>query len=126
MRMQKKQFRIGELAKRLNVERFVIRFWEKEFGLKAHRSNGGQRFYEERDFNKFKKIKKLLYEEGFTISGARQQLKSGKKPDGAETLLGSHKTTMERNVSQSAMLDEQMREKLISFKKKLVALRKQL
>jgi len=120
MKMQKKQFRIGELAKRLNVERFVIRFWEKEFGLKAHRSDGGQRFYEERDFNKFKQIKKLLYEEGFTISGARQQLKSGTKSE--NQLLGSHKTTMEA----PAGLGENFKGKLVDFRAKLIKLRDQL
>lgn len=120
MRMQKKQFRIGELAKRLNVERFVIRFWEKEFGLKAHRSDGGQRFYEERDFNKFKQIKKLLYEEGFTISGARQKLKSETKS--SNQLLGSHKTTME----PSGTMGENLKEKLIDFHSKLIKLRDQL
>jgi len=124
MKMQRKQFRIGELAKRLNVERFVIRFWEKEFGLKAHRSDGGQRFYEEQDFNKFKQIKKLLYEEGFTIHGARQQLKSGKKEGGS--LLGSHKTTMEEQVEHAADLNPALEKKLGAFREKLVALRKQL
>jgi len=124
MKMQRKQFRIGELAKRLNVERFVIRFWEKEFGLKAHRSNGGQRFYEEQDFNQFKKIKKLLYEEGFTISGARQQLKSGVKS--SNKLLGSHKTTMERKAPATIKLESDLKEKLINLKTKLLHLRSEL
>lgn len=124
MRMQKKQFRIGELAKRLNVERFVIRFWEKEFGLKAHRSGGGQRFYEEQDFNTFKQIKKLLYEKRFTINGARQQLKSNNKKE--NKLLGSHKTTMENEPIQTIKINGQLSEKLLSLKKKLIKLHKQL
>ena len=61
MRMQKKQFRIGELAKQIGVERFVIRFWEKEFNLKASRSTGKQRFYTEDNLKQFEKIKELLY-----------------------------------------------------------------
>ena len=75
MRMQKRQFRIGELAKKLNVEKFVIRFWEKEFNLKSYRSDGGQRFYAEDDLETFILIKDLLYNQGFTISGAKQKIK---------------------------------------------------
>ena len=49
MKMQKRQFRIGQLAENLGVERFVVRFWEKEFKLACDRSDGGQRFYSEQD-----------------------------------------------------------------------------
>ena len=74
-RILKKKFRIGELAKELQLKKFVIRFWEKEFGLISDRSHGGQRFYTEEDFSTFSLIKELLYEQGFTIAGARLQLK---------------------------------------------------
>ncbi len=74
MKMEKKKFRIGELAEKVGVERFVIRFWEKEFCLTSSRSDGGQRFYTEHDLSVFMSIKKLLYEQGFTISGAKKQL----------------------------------------------------
>ena len=67
--MSKRQFRIGELASALDVEKYVIRFWEKEFGLQATRSTGGQRFYTIDDLAMFSRIKKLLYTEGFTIAG---------------------------------------------------------
>lgn len=92
MKMQKRQFRIGQLAKHLGVERFVVRFWEKEFNVKSHRSEGGQRFYEEKDVATFKKIKKLLYEDGFTITGAKKLLKQKDHP-----IIGSQKTTLEQN-----------------------------
>lgn len=75
MKMQKRQFRIGELAEHLGVEKFVVRFWEKEFNLGAHRSQGGQRFYEESDLERFQCIKKLLYEQKFTIAGAKKKLR---------------------------------------------------
>ncbi len=74
MKMKKKKFRIGELAEKLGVERFVIRFWEKEFGLASPRSTGGQRFYDTEDLAMFTQIKELLYEKRFTISGAKKQL----------------------------------------------------
>lgn len=76
MQMQKRRFRIGDLAKQLEIDKFVIRFWEKEFTLSPSRSFGGQRFYDEKDFEKFKQIKTLLYEKKFTIAGAREQLKN--------------------------------------------------
>ena len=57
MKMSKRHYRIGELAESLKVEKFVIRFWEKELGIKSFRSQGGQRFYSEDDFEKFKLIK---------------------------------------------------------------------
>ncbi len=74
MKMQRRQFRIGELAEHLGVEKFVVRFWEKEFNLGAHRSQGGQRFYEESDLERFQYIKRLLYEQKFTIAGAKKKL----------------------------------------------------
>lgn len=76
MQMQKRKFRIGDLAKKLDLDKFVIRFWEKEFTLNAERSNGGQRFYEEKDLETFCQIKFLLYEQKFTIAGAKEQLKN--------------------------------------------------
>ena len=76
MRMRKKRFRIGELADKLEIERFIVRFWERQFDLKTIRSYGKQRYYDERDFERFQKIKELLYQRGFTIAGARKELDS--------------------------------------------------
>jgi DNA-binding transcriptional MerR regulator len=72
--MSKKQFRIGDLSEKLKLKKFVIRFWEKEFGLKSIRSDGGQRYYSEEDLNIFDTIKNLLYGQGYTISGAKIKL----------------------------------------------------
>lgn len=96
MKMQKRQFRIGELANQLAIERFVIRFWEKEFEVKTKRSSGGQRCYTQEDVDKFKLIKELLYFRGFTIAGAKQQLKvKAKQGDDAQKVMGSQKTTLD-------------------------------
>lgn len=78
MKISKQKFRIGELATKLEIERFVIRFWEKEFNIKGFRSEGGQRFYDDKDLRKFELIKDLLYTKGFTISGAKKYLKEHK------------------------------------------------
>ena len=74
MKMSKRQYRIGELAKQLKLKKFVLRFWEKELNIKSHRSIGGQRFYQEEDFETFKLIKTLLYERKFTLAGAKKEL----------------------------------------------------
>ena len=74
--MGKRKFRIGDLAKELKVKKYVVRFWEKEFDLDSDRSEGGQRFYTKEDFQIFSAIKDLLYNRGFTISGAKKELTS--------------------------------------------------
>src|SRR6478752_6209115 len=69
-------FRIGEVAKLCDLPAYVLRFWETEFPqLSPKKSSKGQRLYRQRDVEHLVRIKKLLYEEGFTIAGARQHLK---------------------------------------------------
>ena len=81
MKMEKKKFRIDQLAQKIGVERFVIRFWEKEFDLESDRTTVGQRFYSDEDLDLFTQIKLLLYDKGFTISGAKKQLVPQNKQD---------------------------------------------
>ena len=122
MKMQKKQFRIGELAKNLNVERFVIRFWEKEFNVKGSRSEGGQRFYEEKDLQKFQSIKKLLYDQGFTIAGAKKQFKKNNNQ-----IFGSHRTSIEEHTEKHIKKAKKtFSDKLLLLKEKLIILKKAL
>ncbi len=74
-------FRIGEVARLCHLPAYVLRFWETEFAqLKPAKSSTGQRMYRQRDVENVLRIKKLLYEEGFTIAGARQQLKEEARP----------------------------------------------
>lgn len=74
-------FRIGEVAKLCKLQAYVLRFWESEFPqLKPVKSGTGQRMYRQRDVENVLRIKKLLYEEGYTIAGARQFLKAEAKP----------------------------------------------
>jgi len=129
MRMKKRKFRIGELAQQLQVERFVVRFWEKEFNFKTSRSSGGQRFYEEKDLEIFKLIKELLYEKGFTITGAKKQLKEMKK---VGTIQPSRKTTIdpEQKNKEQQFTDQEkieiLSQQIIDLKNKLYELRKLL
>ena len=73
---EKLYFRIGEVARLCRLPAYVLRFWETEFPqLKPVKSSTGQRMYRRRDVENVLRIKKLLYEDGFTIAGARQQLR---------------------------------------------------
>jgi DNA-binding transcriptional MerR regulator len=66
-------FRIGEVARICEVPAYVLRFWETEFQqLKPNKSGTGQRLYRKRDVEMSLRIKRLLYDEGYTIPGARQ------------------------------------------------------
>jgi DNA-binding transcriptional MerR regulator len=74
-------FRIGDVSELLGLPAYVLRFWETEFPqLKPTKSSTGQRMYRRREVELAVRIKTLLYDEGFTIAGARQQLKIEAKP----------------------------------------------
>ncbi|HKD83496.1 MAG TPA: MerR family transcriptional regulator [Terriglobales bacterium] len=74
-------FRIGEVSRLCRLPAYVLRFWESEFPqLKPVKSSTGQRMYRQRDVENVLRIKKLLYEQGFTIAGAREQLKHEGRP----------------------------------------------
>jgi DNA-binding transcriptional MerR regulator len=70
-------FRIGEVSRLCGLPSYVLRFWETEFNqLKPSKSGTGQRMYRKIDVENVLRIKKLLYDQGFTIAGARQQLRA--------------------------------------------------
>ena len=70
-------FRIGEVSRLCSLPSYVLRFWETEFSqLKPTKSGTGQRMYRKIDVENVLRVKKLLYDQGFTIAGARQQLKA--------------------------------------------------
>jgi len=119
MKMSKRQYRIGDLAKFLKIKKFVLRFWEKELNIKPHRSVGGQRFYQEEDFETFKLIKTLLYERKFTLAGAKKELellKSNKK-----TIIASQKTDMSPSTESIPTQESQTNiyQELFEMKQKL-------
>ncbi|MBI4212233.1 MAG: MerR family transcriptional regulator [Deltaproteobacteria bacterium] len=69
-------FRIGEVSDLLEVKPYVLRYWESEFpDIRPSKSKSGQRLYKRRDVEILLKIKELLYQERFTINGARKRLK---------------------------------------------------
>jgi len=81
-------FRIGEVANLCRLPAYVLRFWESEFPqLKPVKSSTGQRMYRKRDVESVLRIKQLLYEQGFTIAGARQHLREESKTDKTQTAI---------------------------------------
>jgi DNA-binding transcriptional MerR regulator len=80
---------IGEVADQLQVNTSLLRYWEKEFGtLRPKRTGKGDRLYTKDDIAKVKEIQKLLKEQGFTIQGAKEQLRGAKgRPDPREEVI---------------------------------------
>jgi DNA-binding transcriptional MerR regulator len=68
-------FSISETARLCGVKAYILRFWEQEFAqLKPDKRRGNRRYYQNQDLTLIRQIRKLLYEDGFTIDGARAQL----------------------------------------------------
>jgi DNA-binding transcriptional MerR regulator len=75
-RVQKRLYsKIGEACKELGIQPYVLRYWETEFpALAPSKSRSGQRVYSEKEMEIIRRIKQLLYEEGYTIAGAKKKL----------------------------------------------------
>jgi DNA-binding transcriptional MerR regulator len=73
---EEKLYRIGEVSRLSELKPFVLRYWETEFPmLEPVKSPSGHRMYRQEDVDMVFKIKRLLYDEGFTIAGARRHLR---------------------------------------------------
>jgi DNA-binding transcriptional MerR regulator len=74
--INEKLYRIGEVSRMTELKPFVLRYWETEFPmLEPVKSSSGHRLYRAQDVDMVLKIKRLLYDEGFTIAGARRHLR---------------------------------------------------
>jgi len=79
-------FRIGEVARIVGVKPYVLRYWETEFTiLRPGKTPSHHRLYRRRDVETLLEIKKLLYEEGFTIAGAKKKLKDNELTEEIES-----------------------------------------
>lgn len=82
---EKQYFKIGEVSEILNVEPYVLRYWESEFKiLKPTRTRARQRLYHKKDLELLLEIKHLLYDEKFTIAGAKKRLQEMRRQEAAE------------------------------------------
>ena len=106
-------FRIGEVARLCDVPAYVLRFWESEFPqLKPHKGGTGQRLYRRRDVEAVLHIKSLLYDEGYTISGARQAIKSEQKQKAPQLALDIDVARPVDSAQQLRKLQKEMRDLL--------------
>jgi len=104
-------YRVGEVGQLVGVESYVLRYWEKMFPqLKPEKDENGQRVYTKSDINVVLRIKNLLYEERYTIDGARKRLKEDSKYKGVKdiqellTILKNIKNTLQE---VSAILEKE-------------------
>ena len=88
----KRYFTIGEVSELCQVKPHVLRYWEQEFPqLKPVKRRGNRRYYQRHDVELIREIRSLLYEQGFTIGGARQQLETeGAKPVGEQPIASNN------------------------------------
>jgi len=119
--------KIGEAARALGVETYVLRFWETQFPfLKPKHTRTKHRFYQEKDLDVLRLIKRLLHDEGFTIVGANKHIKEF----GLDALMSGKPVakpataSSERASSQSAGIDGQARRVLNEVRRDLESIHK--
>jgi DNA-binding transcriptional MerR regulator len=116
---EKNLFRIGEVSRLTGTKAFVLRYWETEFPtLEPVKSASGHRMYRREDIETVFEIKRLLYDEGFTIAGARRHLaeQSGNVETNAEVSVAPQPPAREHELSRTqrkCLLD--LREELLAI-----------
>ena len=81
-------YRIGEVSRITGLKPHVLRYWESEFKvIKPYKAGSLQRLYRKKDLEIIQKIKKLLYEEGFTIAGAKKKIRDLERAENLQTKL---------------------------------------
>jgi DNA-binding transcriptional MerR regulator len=111
---EQKLYRIGEVSRVTELKPFVLRYWESEFPmLEPVKSPTGHRMYRQEDVDLVFKIKRLLYDEGFTIAGARRHLR-GNGASGIEMASSApHSENTAELLSRKMLLD--LRDTLRAF-----------
>lgn len=119
-------FKIGEVADIAGVKPHVLRYWESEFNaIRPTKSRSKQRLYRQQDIELILRLKDLLYNQGFTISGARKQLRRRQPPPPAESPM---EPAAEKSVEQMALplsgpldhvLLQEIRQDILRLKKSL-------
>jgi DNA-binding transcriptional MerR regulator len=134
----KRYFTIGEVSELCGVKPYVLRYWEQEFTqLKPMKRRGNRRYYQHHEVLLIRRIRELLYEQGFTISGARNRLveahhgragharSDGDEPDltlpddaaeDSSAKVAPPAPTEARDVADGALSPLQMRQELMSIR----------
>jgi DNA-binding transcriptional MerR regulator len=98
----KRYFTIGEVSDLCGVKPHVLRYWEQEFTqLRPVKRRGNRRYYQHHEVLLVRRIRELLYQEGFTISGARNRLDDGpgKMHDAPEALVGGSQVSLRAELA---------------------------
>ena len=111
---EQKLYRIGEVSRLTELKPFVLRYWESEFPmLEPVKSPNGHRVYRQEDVDLVFKIKRLLYDEGFTIAGARRHLRENGTAASEAISSGPHNESSGELLSRKMLLD--LRDTLRAF-----------
>ncbi len=111
---EKSLFRIGEVSRLTATKPFVLRYWETEFPmLQPGKSPKGQRLYRRQDVEMVLQIKHLLYDEGFTIAGARRHLREHNGSRAVAASGPAPRTDLPQTISRKVLLD--LRDALRAF-----------
>ncbi|MDP6456337.1 MAG: MerR family transcriptional regulator [Candidatus Marinimicrobia bacterium] len=95
--IRKLYFSISEVSEITDLKQYVLRYWETEFPmLRPQKNRAGNRTYRQSDIDTVLTIKDLLYNQKFTIEGARQRLKSAKSSDATTENVEQYKTVIRR------------------------------
>ena len=110
---RKRYFAIGEVSELCDVKPHVLRYWEQEFTqLKPVKRRGNRRYYQHHEVLLIRRIRDLLYEQGFTINGARHRLESDAVGDesAASNDSGRHRGTRSNAALSSAQIRQVIEE----------------
>jgi DNA-binding transcriptional MerR regulator len=104
--MKKTTHRLGDVCRLLDLQPYVLRYWETEFPmLRSEESSGANRVYGEPEVALLRRIKTLLYEEGYTIAGAKKKLET-EPPGGAPALAATAPLFVEPATGETAAEEE--------------------
>ena len=105
-------FKIGEVSRITGVEPYVLRYWESEFPTIQPVKLRNQRRYRKRDIESILEIRRLLYEERFTIAGARKRLKDGRREERGERSEAVPQLELELASPEARKLVEHVKKEL--------------
>jgi DNA-binding transcriptional MerR regulator len=111
---EQRLYRIGEVSRLTELKPFVLRYWETEFPmLEPVKTPNGHRVYRQEDVDLVLKIKRLLYDEGFTIAGARRHLRENGAAGSYTVSSGHYSENAAELLSRKMLLD--LRDTLRAF-----------